>query len=278
MQSSSRNGSDVRKSVGSPLVSANRSDCFQGRKCSVCNAVNSRKKGRECFVCQNFFHLSCVKLSGRASALLPVWKCRSCLLPSLPLDQQASASVKADFDAQSTLLGIGRLRRSKKIPIKIPKAARFLAADILTLAIDKAVSSDGPEDWNRLFYFAPVALSLPDSQLRENKSAATVVKHQLSTFMHSDLSPSSDSESPAHTQVFPNSNENDSSKAKRLRKGVNAKLIEGDVSAAVRLVVSEDTILQPTDEVLEALRLKHPDPPADFLPIFDPESTTGSLD
>ena len=60
--------------------------------------------------------------------------------------------------------------------------------------------------------------------------------------------------------------EEESSKTKRLRKGVNAKLIEGDISAAVRLVVSEDTILQPTDEVLEALRLKHPEPPADLLP------------
>ena len=64
----------------------------------------------------------------------------------MPSDHQASVSANADRNAQSTLIDIGRLRRSNKIPIKIPKAARFLAADTLALVIDKAVGSDSPED------------------------------------------------------------------------------------------------------------------------------------
>ncbi|CAI9723965.1 Hypothetical predicted protein [Octopus vulgaris] len=38
--------------------------------------------------------------------------------------------------------------------------------------------------------------------------------------------------------------------SKRLRDRVNAKLIEGDVLAAVSLVASDDTVLYPTEDVL----------------------------
>ena len=54
--------------------------------------------------------------------------------------------------------------------------------------------------------------------------------------------------------------------AKRLCNRVNAKLMEGDVAAAVRAVASDDSVLHPTEEVLTALRSKHPDPPADLRP------------
>ena len=40
--------------------------------------------------------------------------------------------------------------------------------------------------------------------------------------------------------------------------------MEGDVSAAVRVVVSEDSVVCPSEEVLAALRLKHPDAPSDL--------------
>ena len=63
----------------------------------------------------------------------------------------------------------------------------------------------------------------------------------------------------------------------QLCKRVNAKLIEGEVSAAVRVVASDDTIINPTSEVTDALRLKYPPTPSDFRPpppLFDDPSTT----
>ena len=62
-----------------------------------------------------------------------------------------------------------------------------------------------------------------------------------------------------------------------LCKRVNAKLIEGDVSAAVRVVASDDTIIHPTSEVMDALCLLHPPIPSDFRPpppLFDDPPTT----
>ena len=44
---------------------------------------------------------------------------------------------------------------------------------------------------------------------------------------------------------------------------VNRKLSLGDVSAAIHVIASDDTILDVALEVLRALRLKHPGAPAD---------------
>ena len=51
-----------------------------------------------------------------------------------------------------------------------------------------------------------------------------------------------------------------------MKKHSCAKLIEGDVSAAVHVVASDDTIIYPT--VIDAFRLEHPTNPSDFRPSF----------
>ena len=42
---------------------------------------------------------------------------------------------------------------------------------------------------------------------------------------------------------------------------VNSKLLVGDVTAAVRIIASDDSLITPTSEVVTALRLKHPPSP-----------------
>ena len=54
---------------------------------------------------------------------------------------------------------------------------------------------------------------------------------------------------------------------------VNAKLMEGDVAAAVRVVASDDTVLHPTPEVLSTLQSKHPSPPVDVRHVPVSESS-----
>ena len=53
----------------------------------------------------------------------------------------------------------------------------------------------------------------------------------------------------------------------------NSKLMLGDVTAAVRVVASDDSVLEVTPEVLSALRLKHPAAPLDVENIVIPPDT-----
>ena len=51
-----------------------------------------------------------------------------------------------------------------------------------------------------------------------------------------------------------------------LRKMVNFKLLVGDVTAAVRLIASDDSVITPTSQVVLALRQKHTSSPLDLRP------------
>ena len=61
------------------------------------------------------------------------------------------------------------------------------------------------------------------------------------------------------------------SKPVDLRKALNNKLPVGEVSAAVRLVASDDSIIKPSPEIVEALCLKHPMAPADIRQVPIPD-------
>ena len=47
---------------------------------------------------------------------------------------------------------------------------------------------------------------------------------------------------------------------------VNSKLLVGDVTAVIRIIASDDSVITPTVEVVTALRLKHPPSPLDLRP------------
>ena len=59
---------------------------------------------------------------------------------------------------------------------------------------------------------------------------------------------------------------------------VNSLRLVGDVTAAVRIIVSDDSVIAPTAEVVTALRLKHPLSPPDLRPPpTEPVSQTSSV-
>ena len=58
-----------------------------------------------------------------------------------------------------------------------------------------------------------------------------------------------------------------------LRKIVNSKLLIGDVTAAVRKIASDDSVIIPISEVVTALRQKHPPSPLKLRP---PQTETAS--
>ena len=59
---------------------------------------------------------------------------------------------------------------------------------------------------------------------------------------------------------------------------VNSKLLVGDVTAAVIIIASDDSVITPTSEVVTALRLKHPPSPLDLHPPpTEPVTQTSSV-
>ena len=59
---------------------------------------------------------------------------------------------------------------------------------------------------------------------------------------------------------------------------VNSILLVGDVTAAVRIIASDDSVITPISEVVTALRLKHPPSPLDLRPPpTEPVSQTSSV-
>lgn len=144
------------------------------------------------------------------------------------------------------------------MPLKIPKSVRIPAADALATAIDQALNSNSSLDWDHLFSFATLVLGIPYNK-DPTSSVSSIMKNNISLFNSSKINAAEFSLSNPN-RFHPSSTVDDS---KRLRALVNAKLIEGDVSAAIRVLASSDTILAATPEVLTALRQKHPAPPSD---------------
>ena len=92
-------------------------------------------------------------------------------------------------------------------------------------------------------------------------SLASIVRSNLLKFIYSLPALNASTPTTPHVSIM--------SPTKFLRSLVHRKLSLGDVSAAIRVVASVETVLDVTPEVLRTLRLKHPDAPADadFLPL-----------
>ena len=153
------------------------------------------------------------------------------------------------------------LRRSDKIPAKIPKAAHSAVFDALSSCILEAVNKNDNVSWLRLFCFAPVAFGISLSENDEKLSLVKQIKRSISLFKSESFSFNISYVNPSSSS---RNNHNSNSK---LRKAVNSKLAQGNVSAAVRLIASDYTLLEPCPEVLEVIRSKDPHAPSDLEPI-----------
>ena len=161
---------------------------------------------------------------------------------------------------------LAELKRSSKVIPRIPKGARIQAAEALTQLIGSAVVTKTEASWLRLFQFPLIALSMParDSRARDDVSLTTKIKRQIVRYMEEGAN-------QTHTQLQGSSREAPTGRRRRqqpegeaLRKHVGAKLSDGDVKGALRLLTSDDTIAPPSDENIARLKLKHPDAPADL--------------
>ena len=63
----------------------------------------------------------------------------------------------------------------------------------------------------------------------------------------------------------------ESSSSENLRSHINAKLMLIDVKAAIGDVASDDTVLEVTPQVLQALMLRQPSDPVDSVTLIIPD-------
>ena len=153
--------------------------------CPVCNSAGSaRKKFRPCAACNQYFHLSCVRLTQRASSAITIWLCPSCLPVGASAPSHIS-SPQTDTCPELTMKLISSHRRQSKIPARIPKSVRNFAATVLASTIHSAVDSDSNDSWIRLLTFASVGFGVPTAGPSSTSSLATRLRHSLSRFEHS---------------------------------------------------------------------------------------------
>ena len=163
-------------------------------------------------------------------------------------------------------------RKTWKIPLKIPKGARITVAAALADIIQRGVVGYD-QSLERLTSFATAALSTSSSLSPQSRQSLTAaMKTNIGQFADRLTSFVED------RVVLPKRSSRPPPCATDFRKMANSKLLVGDVTAAVRIIASDDSVITPTSEVVTALRLKHPPSPLDLSPPpTEPVSQTSSV-
>lgn len=145
------------------------------------------------------------------------------------------------------------------IPVlrRIPKGARFFAAEKLSQVIDRCVAQNSVNCWSDLLMFPYIAFRVPNKvNNRYTSSLVSCIKENLREFKLT---------SPPSKK-----HRNLSSKARLIEE----KVSDGDLRDAVRILSSDLSISTNTQSALEALSAKHP-PPSRPLSFPDPPTSDG---
>ena len=257
--------------------------------CPSCQTSNHHKSGRYCASCGLFYHISCARLKKAESSGLRTWLCQRCLFPehatlSSPqpstapsMNQHLSDERELPMDspncvdnADNVLKRISQLRRFYRIPIRIPKSCRIPVA----AAIDRTITSASNTDWNNFVSFPILALGVPISPNNAGSSLSSVIRANLKRLTQSPFDPSTLCQQlPCHQA------RRESSPSENLRSHVNTKPMLNDIKAAIRVVSSDDTVLEVTPEVLQSLILRQPSEPEDSVtPIIPAENIAVTAD
>ena len=169
---------------------------------------------------------------------------------------------------------IQRLRHAK-ILRHIPKGARIQTAAALAEILEQcARESLDITPWRKYFLFAATVLAVPHPshhQGQKKTSLTTAVRHQLAAYVTGAF------QLPPLTEDLIIGTVGGVSGGQRMRRRVETKLADGDVSGAVR-ILSSDSSLAPLDtESLNALHSKHPPAPHDLNLPPAPDSTVEPL-
>ena len=147
----------------------------------------------------------------------------------------------------------------------IPKSARAACAGHLAGLLRSITNQpDIVLNWYTLFQWVGTVLEAPKRSGKKH-NVATCIKKRIASFSLTQDSPDSRGQYGRPKKLAPS-----------LAKSVAAKLEDGNLKAAIRLLISEDTMSPPSTDGLAKLQDKHPSATlvASDLPIPD---STGSL-
>lgn len=132
----------------------------------------------------------------------------------------------------------------------IPKSARATCASHLASALRSIVSDPSSvTNWTALFNWAGSILQPPKRGGKRHNLTATI-KNRISCFS-STASPGASVDSSQAKRHLANGDA-------KLSQAISAKLEEGNVRAAVRLLMSDDSPVEPSSDALAKLQEKHP--------------------
>ena len=193
-------------------------------------------------------------------------KCRT--REALKLNKAVSSAASSAAVVQDLGAKLQLMRRNISVLDRIPRSARIAAAIAFKDVIENCLGKNDTASWNPLFTFSFVCLRVPDTA-RRKESLTTLVKRNL---LSTDLS------IPEQPERRKKGESDD-----YLRRQVDKKIQGGNVSVAVRLLSSEDTIAPHSIETLTVLQEKHPSANKDhdldrFEPLNDAGHTEISVD
>ena len=152
---------------------------------------------------------------------------------------------------------------------RVPKGARLTVAHCLTTVFKKLVEENCVAAWEELLLFPFAVLTVPEKS-DEVKNLTTWVKKNVRLW---EDDPSAAIPRPRHRK------EGKSAPGAFQAKKVEAKLADGDVRGALRLLESEDTIAPYDETTRQQLLVKHPrhPEPAQFPQPLDPAPVIAPL-
>ena len=165
------------------------------------------------------------------------------------------------------VLAIGRFlairRSSVTILRRIPKGARPTFLEELNNILTSIVDTNSLDSWFDLLIFPLAALHVP-KKTEKVRNLTTWVKHNITNWRESGLSNIPDPRPPLKSTI--------STETLRARR-TEAKLADGDVHGAVRLLTSDDVMAKMDSETFTALMEKHPPHP---MPTHFPDAPSSS--
>ena len=273
-------------------ISHNQASQSSPVTCHHCGRTNKRKRHIKCDSCGRYWHLTCAHIKRAEADALTRWWCSRCVgigdctqAEELPLSREAetgpdaatSEELRPDYDLAPCLAG---LRQNRRVIRRIPKGARIVAADAMTVLVEAAVKHNTVVTWVRLLLFPYLALHAPEraTGLADNTSLTSKIKRQIDSYMSpaspNDLISSIDASTLKQPSICKRGQRKKSENNERLQRGVAAKLEDGDVRGAIRLLASKDKIAQNSHDIIESLQHKHPSAPDDLSMPAGPDDST----
>jgi len=222
---------------------------MEGDRCQCCDLINVRKRSVSCTGCGGSFHLTCVGLTRAQAEAIPRWLCAECRGQASGINPPV---VRQEVDLVSY---ISQCRSRLPVLAKVPRGAVVCVAEALQQLLDQAMQEKSSLSWGRLLAFCYFGIRHPDRAddgRGKSVSLATRVRTQVAAFMSCNGLPD-----PPDTQRVRKEKGAD----QHLGKRVSAKLSDGDVKGAVRLLSSEEDQAPRDDMTYNLLTQKHPPAP-----------------